>query len=331
MITDRVLTFANTVVQAVVRAHPDKQLIIYAYSQYKEPPSRVRPDSHLIIQYTLQTGRHLDRKFAEEDFGLLERWCQSGAEQLAIYDYFIQGGWPDLPRLTPELIAETVRRSQGVATRYFQTQHGDGYALNGFNYYLAGKLLWDPSLDVEQVRRDYLAAGFGRAATAVAQYYDLLNHRFAVGDPHLLLEVAKLNHYRPVVEMYPPEALAQARRYLNEAQRVAEGEERARVQFLRQGLGYLECTAGAAEAAIALLDAGWRLRAPVVPPEHPDMAAYDRALAAWQARRQYIDSLTNDWVLAVMWIKYNAAYRAWDPLPAMQRYHPREAAGAPPE
>ncbi|MCC7474884.1 MAG: DUF4838 domain-containing protein [Pirellulales bacterium] len=329
-LTDRVLTFANTVAKEVMRTHPEKQLILYAYAQYKEPPSRVQPAPNLIIQYTLQTGRHLDREVAEEDFARLSRWCKSGAEKLAIYDYFIQGGWPDLPRLTPALVEETVRRSQGLSTRYFQTQHGSGYALNGLNYYLLGKLLWDPSLEAGQIRREYIAAGFGRAAVAVTQYYDLLESRFTGSDSGLLLERVEPGQYRAVVAMFPPEVLAQGRRHLNEAHRLAEGDERRRVEFLQQGLGYLERMTAAAEASLVLLEAGWRLKGTVVPPEHADMAAFDRALAAWRARREYVDSLTNDWVLAVMWIKYNAAYRNWDPLAAMERYHSRRAPGEKP-
>ncbi len=328
MVTDRVITFANAVAEQVVATHPGKKVILFAYQQCQRPPRRVKPHPALIIHYTLETGQHVNREFAERDFAMAAGWSASGAQNLAIYDYFIRGGWPDLPRIFPKEVAESVRRLHEMNYRYFQTQHGDGYAINGLNYYVLGRLLWDPSLDVEALRQDYLEAGFGAAATPVARYLQRLEKRYADSGGRYLFDHARLSEYRKLVETYPIESLRECRSDLDEARRVAVGDGVARVEFLKQGLRYAELTVEAVAKTIALLDAGWKLDRNVVPPASADMAAFTQARNAWEERDQYVESLKDGFVVAYMWIKYNDRQRGWNPRRAMDKFLEVGAAAA---
>jgi hypothetical protein len=308
------------VLEEVVKTHPDKRLILYAYSQYQSPPARVVPHPNLLIHYCLLTDHHGNRKIAERDFGMLSAWGDSGVKHLAIYDYFIRGGWPDLPRPFPHLVQESVRQSQAAGGRYYQTQHGDGYAINGINYYALGKLLWDPSVDAKEIERQYLLDLFPRAATRVQRYFDRLAAGYRESACDVMLDGAQFNHYRPIVQLYSEPVLEACRQDLAEASALAEGAEAERVKRLHAGLNYTELTVQAIRATIPLLEAGWRLQGKVVPPPEPDMQAFHRALTAWQARDQFVHSQTNNWVLAVMWIEYNNLNHGWNPRRAMEKY-----------
>src|SRR5581483_5781211 len=101
----------------------------------------------------------------------LAGWSRMAATP-GIYEYFTQGNFPNMPRLVPELIGRSVRRMQELGIRYYQTQAGDDFAVNGLNFYTLARLLWNPRADVRTIERDYTEKGFGRAAPAVARYCD---------------------------------------------------------------------------------------------------------------------------------------------------------------
>src|SRR5262249_26374119 len=135
VITDRIVTFANQVAEIVARKHPDKKLLLFAYGPYKLPPVRVKPDPNVIIQYTFHAAQE-----AEPQLRDTAAWS-GAAKELGVYEYFVQGNWPDLPRLMPDAISDSVRKLHAQGYRYYQTQAGDGYSLNGLSYYLLAKLL----------------------------------------------------------------------------------------------------------------------------------------------------------------------------------------------
>src|SRR4029077_19217097 len=130
-----------------------------------------KPDPRVIIQYTFHAVQAEEPQLLETS-----AWSRA-AKELGVYEYFIQGNWPDLPRVMPESIASSVRKLSSQGYRYYQTQAGDGYALNGVNDYVLARQLWDPSLDAHAVETDYIESGFGRAAPAVGRYFARLQKR----------------------------------------------------------------------------------------------------------------------------------------------------------
>src|SRR5215475_2012466 len=236
----------------------------------------------------------------------LETGAWSGvAKNLGIYEYFIQGNSPDLPRLMLEPIAQSVRKLYAQGYRYYQTQAGDGYAVNGLNYYTLGRLLWDPAADVHSIQGDFVEAGFGKAAPAVNRYLTRLEDQWQAqkGKP-VAMDAATETQYRSVAEAYPPEFRAACRADLEEADRLSSGRAKERVQFLQKGLEYIDLTVGAIERTLPLFQAGWKFAPAVSPPEQPDLAEFRRALAAWEQRDRYVESLKEDFAIAYFWVRY---------------------------
>jgi hypothetical protein len=320
VITDRVVTFANRIAAAVAKTHPGKKLIVFAYGPYRQPPARVQIAPNLIIQYTFHASNNWNPAAEARQYKETGAW--SGlARQLGIYEYFIQGNWPDLPRLMPEPIERSVRQLYEQGYRYYQTQAGDGYAINGLNYYILARLLWSPSVDVRSIQRDYVEKGFGRAAPAVTRYFKRWEDAWRAREGRPVgMDAATLTQYRHVAETYPKELRQAARRDLDEAAGTAQSMDRARVEFLRKGLQYVELTLLAVERTIPLLEQGWKFSPKVMPPGNPDMAAYRAARTAWEERDRYVESLKQDFVIAYFWIVYNDQNRSFVPLAKMREY-----------
>ena len=77
-------------------------------------------------------------------------------------------------RLVAPYIANSIKylRRQGIDL--YQAQSGDDFAINGVNYYVAAKLLWDASLDEGQILDDSYEKGFRNAAPAIRQFHGRL-------------------------------------------------------------------------------------------------------------------------------------------------------------
>lgn len=328
VITDRILTFANEVADLVAKKDPDKKLILFAYGPYKQPPTRAKPRPNVIIQYTFHASLDWNPQAEEQQYAETGAW--SGvAKNLGVYEYFIQGNSPDIPRLMPEPIARSVRKLHDQGYRYYQTQAGDGYAVNGLNYYVLGRLLWDPDADVHRMQSDYVEAGFGNAAPAVNRYLTRLEDQWKAQDGKpVAMDAATESQYRRVAEAYPPEFRAACRRDLEEAYRLASGTARERVQFLQRGLEYVDLTVAAIEKTLPMFHAGWKFTPAIAAPEHPDLAAFRQALAAWEQRDRYVESLKDDYVIAYFWVRYNDQNRTFVPLRKMQEFAAQHAGAA---
>src|SRR5215813_1916782 len=314
VITDRIITFSNQVAEGVAKKYPDKLLMVAAYGPYRRPPTKIAPHPNLMSQYCFEAHRHWNDESAKNDWTMTEGWSRL-ANYRGIYEYFIRGGFPDLPRLAPDKIEETVRRLSKMDYRYYQTQHGDGYAVNGFNYYLLGRLLWDPSLKWQDVMQDYTDKGFGQAAPAVRRYFQRMSDQWRSTGGLLLLDNATLKEYRRAAAAYPKSFRDTCRQDLEEALRLARGDERARVEFLVKGLRYVELTMQAIEHTIPLFEDGWDLMPQTFnEPPLPNWQDFDRAVAAWEERERYVESMKNDFVTPYFWIRYHAQERAFNPL-----------------
>ena len=266
VITDRILTFTNQVAAGLAPTNPDKKLILFAYGPYKQPSTGVRPAANVIIQYTFHSVSNWNPEVEEQQLRETGAWSDL-TKQLAVYEYFTQGNCPDLPRLMPELIQRSVQRLRAQGFLYYQTQSGDGHAINGLNNYILARLLWNPSADVKAIQADDVEKGFGTAAGPMTRYFGRIEERWKQlrGKP-VDMDAAAVAQYRTVAEAYPPQFRAACREDLAEAARLAEGQDRERVRIAQQSWLYVDLTLSAVEKTLPLLEAGWKFNPAVVAP-----------------------------------------------------------------
>lgn len=320
VISDRMITFANQVGEQVAKTNPGKKVLTFAYGQYRRPPERVKANDSVIVAYTMRASTFWDKKAEELATSESAAWNRFAVNS-GVYEYFTQTNFPDMPRLFPELLQRSVRRLHEQGSRFYQPQSGDGYAINGLNQYLLARLLWDPSAEASAIQRDYVEKGFGKAAPAVSRYFRrLADHWRSLADSSLVMNNARLEEYRNVARAYPVSLRNACRADLEEAYRLAEGRDRDRVRFLQQGFRYFKMTTDATEKTLPLAEAGWNLSRKFQPPANPDMAAFRAALAAWETRDRYIESLRDDFVLSYLWIRSNDGTRTFNPLERMRDY-----------
>lgn len=306
VISDRMIHFGNQVAEGVAKTHPAKKVLLVAYSQYRQPPRRTKAHSQLIVQYAVNSAGFWNPGYRKQALAELEAWSKV-APTRAVYEYLTQTNFPDMPRLIPGLIALELRQLQKLGFRYYQTQAGNGFAVNGLNFYVLARLLWDPSADYREIIADYVNNGFGDAAPAVRRYFDRhIEHWKAMQSEPVTMNDGTVRSYEAVLNVYPGDFREDCRRDLHEAMRLAKGEARKRVEFLWEGFAYFDMTMEAAAKTLPVLRAGWKPAA--------GRAGVEAAIKLWEERDRFIERHKEDFVLSYMWVRSNDETRSFNPL-----------------
>jgi hypothetical protein len=252
----------------------------------------------------------------------LAGWARA-APTFGVYEYHTQSNFPDMPRIIPDLIQLALKELQRLGSRHFHTQAGNGFAVNGLNFYVLGRLLWDPSADVKAIQSDYVQSAFGPAAAApMNRYFDRLiaSWRGQQSEPVRMLGPA---NYEEVLRVYPRELRDGCRQDLEEALGASAGEHRRRVEFVRDGFRFFDKTMAATEATYPFVKAGWRPGA-APPPLSVDAEQLERAIGLWRERDAYVEAHREDFVLSYLWVRANGE-NGFNPLKRLRAAQPQEA------
>jgi hypothetical protein len=325
-ITDRIFTYINKIAEELEKTHPGKLVFSMAYSRYINPPRRIRLRPNVVPQYCLWSAyKHANLELRNQHREISAGWAKA-ARLKGIYEYDINGSWPGLHRLVVSHIAESIKYLHSLGYDLYQTQSGDEFAINGMNYYVAGKLLWNTRLDEEQILEDFYQKAFGPSGAEVKRFHQLLKNSWnKVTERGSDVSCNSLKTTR-LLELFTPDLLAECERALQEADRLAvDPAIRRRVDFYRQGFKYTQLTVEATrksrdlcEAGIEILDLERAKNQMARAKASQVQQLLADALRAWQERGQFVESLKNDYVLAYFWVKYNDVTRNFNPVENLQ-------------
>ncbi len=327
VITDRIYTFVNQVAEEVQKTHPGKLIFSMAYSRYLNPPEKIRLHPQVVPQYCLWSAyKHASPEFKNRHREIATGWARA-ADRKGIYEYDINGSWPGLHRLVMSHIAESIRHLHSLGYDLYQTQSGDEFAINGVNYYVAGKLLWNADLDEKQILEDLYGKAFGRSGPQIQRYHRLLQEAWDRATSEGQDVTCSSLETTRLLELFTPELLQQCEQALDEAERLADDDLiRKRVEFYRKGFQYTVLTVEAVRRAKELYAAGIDIMRPTKAqtriakmPKGERKALIQSCLSAWEARERYVESLKNDYVLAYFWITYNDTTREFNPIENLRK------------
>jgi len=140
------------------------------------------------------------------------------------------------------------------------------WAMDGLNYYVLAKLLWNPAADVDGIIADYCNTGFGPASAPVRKYFALLEDLTAGVANTGRYQGRKENH-EFLARQYSDGFLERCRGLLDGARTLAGPDDqiRRRIEFLEKGVEYARIRRDWATARAAVgggdRDARARLRA----------------------------------------------------------------------
>jgi hypothetical protein len=250
---DRVFWFANEVAERVAKVHPDKLLLVLSYVNYAEPPDTIVPADNVVPWLCHYAPADYSRPISDatsepnaEFNDLLTRWAKQ-APHLLFYAYVSKSMWWRLPRPVTHTFAADVKylHSLGIRRYYCQSTLSD-WPEAGPLYYVIAKLLWDPSLNPDEIAADWTTHMFGPAADEMTAYYAAVED--SIKDSGQSFSDNPPKH---VPGLYSHEDLARAREHIDAALVAAAGDEvaLARVQKVEAMFRYGEHMIAALEAA----------------------------------------------------------------------------------
>lgn len=183
-VTDRVLTLANEVAEAVNKKFDDKRVGMYAYAYHSPPPSiRVHPKVVISVATAfIKGGLTLDE--------LIAGWSKQGAT-LGIREYYSVHTWDrDMPAGARggnlAYLARTIPEFHAKGARFMSAESSDNWGPNGLGYYLAARMLWDvdEAKNTDDIVEDFLTRAFGPAKEPMRRFYQQIES----GKPHLVFD-----------------------------------------------------------------------------------------------------------------------------------------------
>lgn len=242
-LSDRQVTFANTLARMLKARFPDQELFVqlHAYGYSRPAPIAAVPDDNVIISSVANFHMRGDgvgdsrtksmREFADwSDKAPLLAWRPNLGNPVGL-----QWGMPDVA------MGQAAEDFRFVADHHCIGLYFDmlwlHWSTQGPHYYLLAQLAWNPYIDADAVMNDYYQRGFGPASEEVEAYWTLMEDT----RQDFIRDVP--NRYRAydIPQRYTPELLAKAEALLDRADsQVAGGPEiyGRRIEFLRAGLQY---------------------------------------------------------------------------------------------
>jgi hypothetical protein len=183
------LRFVNAVAADIAAEFPDVAIDTLAYQYTRKPPRLVRPRPNVIVRLCSIEGsfaRPLDDPANKAFFDDLEGWSKI-AGRLYVWDYttnfshYVQPH-PNLAVLAPNIRLFVGRNVRGVFEQGAYQSWGSEMA--ELRAWMLAKLLWDPGLDEDRLREEFLRGYYGPAAGPVESFLELLERAVArSGDP----------------------------------------------------------------------------------------------------------------------------------------------------
>jgi hypothetical protein len=273
---------------------------------------------------------HWNEEKRAEHYAVAKGWAEA-AQNVGIYEYYVNGAWPDLPRIIYPKIADSLRYLHSIGVKLYQTQSGDGFAINGLNYYIASKLLWNVNADVESLVNEFYEKAFGEAGKWVRECYERLQNRWQDAVKTGLHPSCSSFATTTVHELYSSEVLDACQADLDQARTaVDDALIQRRLDFVQEGLTYTQLTLDAVRVTKELEASGVTISAVDFTDEEEIRAVADgdrvrldedpqladlanAALQAWEKRDRYVEELKDDFAISYFWVKYNNANRVFNP------------------
>ncbi|MCW3091481.1 MAG: beta-hexosaminidase precursor [Ferruginibacter sp.] len=337
-ITDRIYTYINQITAIVQKSFPDKYIVCFAYGNYKLPPKKITLNPMVIPQYTLWSAyMHANPGLKATNMKNIQIW-KNASKKMGIYEYYINGSWPGLPRVAVSLFAENIKELYKMGIDLYQTQSGDEFAINGINYYVAGKLLWNTSLDQQKILDDFYEKGFGKAGSYIRQYNERMEAAWKAATSAGKDVSAGDIEDTGILELYTPQLLIACDQDLAQALKVADnGTIKKRIDFIKKGFKYTQLTVVAVRKTKELISLGIPVLGGGKVNQEVDPLAGEKnnneakknstiklssnqislvkqALNAWTERDNYVEELKNDHVVPYFWVKYNDVNRDFNPM-----------------
>ena len=176
--------FAARIAEKVKKTCPDCIISTISYCNYKDPGEDIPYQPNLAISICVEVENLIENQLeppvSPQNIQIndrLKRW-QAKAGSIFWSEYLLSYGG-NLPRPYSEQLADTIKylASQGISGFKTEVVAGRSQAWQSavFFMYAVSRLLYDASLDIDLLLRDFCEKFYGQGAAGALEYYQLTN------------------------------------------------------------------------------------------------------------------------------------------------------------
>lgn len=227
--SDRNINLCNMVGELLEKNYPEKLISTFAYISTRKPPRLIKPRSNICVVYCVPPNKE-DIPLKPEIAAEMAEWARLTDGKVLAYDYMYCN--PMYIYTLDRQFAPRLRFMTITGIRNIRIETGDSWGNSAYSQYLAARLQWDPWLDESVLRTDYFAKLYGSAGPLMDKFNALLQDNYT--NKANLREVL----LRPFITLTPTQ-IEQLTNYLNDAKKLATGNEQA-TSMLKRNEAVLE-------------------------------------------------------------------------------------------
>jgi hypothetical protein len=233
--TDRHIWFFNQLLAGLDDRFADRRIAFYAYATYKLPPVRWTTDARIVPALAPITLCRIhgmnnpvcpERSFYRE---LMQGWGQVVPEVFE-RGYYFNLADPGLPFSKVHAVRDEIPTALALGVSGWRVECMPSWAVHTPTLYVAAQLMWDTTIDVDDLLAQFHDGFFGPSAEPMAAYLSDVDDAFAHGDCH-----TGGSHCLRV--LFPPERVTADSMRLETAMRLAQAQQpyAERVRVVRMG------------------------------------------------------------------------------------------------
>jgi hypothetical protein len=169
-VSDQVFYLSNEAAKAVRKKYPGTWVGVYAYNQHMMPTKLpLEPNTLVMVANGFNRTEY-------DTYELLKMWGKK-AKKLGVYEYLSVYEWDnDLPgqvnTAKTKFVTQTVRKYAANGATTYIGESVMGWVHKGWGQYLLARVLWDPKINVDSLKKDFFSHAFENSATEMRKLYE---------------------------------------------------------------------------------------------------------------------------------------------------------------
>ncbi len=172
-VSDFIWAFTSEVAQRLTKEGIPGTITQMAYSPYDLIPNG-NIASNIVVQVAVN-GRGSDSENEKKDTEKIRAWTEKLGNKVSVWTYamgkHMNKNIPGIPAMMPRHVDRFIKKNQAYIIGGFFESETDFFLFNYLNYYVLGKVLWDPSIDVQQLLDEHYQVMFGEGAAMMEQFF----------------------------------------------------------------------------------------------------------------------------------------------------------------
>ncbi|NLE59225.1 MAG: DUF4838 domain-containing protein [Planctomycetes bacterium] len=184
------IRFVNAVAEEIEKEFPNVAISTLAYQYTRKPPLKVRPRPNVVV-WLCSIECSFSKPLIDErnaDFRRdIEGWSQI-CKRLYVWDYTTNFAHYVMPHPNLNVLGPNVKffANHNVVGLFEQgAYHTNGAEMMELRTWVLAKMLWNPSLNADELIDEFLNGYYGPAAPHVRAYLDTIHQAVAAGGDHL--------------------------------------------------------------------------------------------------------------------------------------------------